>query len=208
MLKTILFLSVLSSVAVAAPELEEENVKPEMIRTTVGLYDNDDTGVDVAVQYGSNTELRDEKKVGLGSQVGGGLGVFGLNLEVNIDERNSAVAGVGMGPGYGSFQVLWKHNWEGKYFTPYASAGWSRWYDSGNSGDSGGSSILNLVLNEKQKSSGRFLVDFVNAAAGMQYQQLSGDFAGMSFFAEFGMMSAFQDLTPILTGALGAIYYF
>lgn len=203
----ITFFSCLAS----AIEVQEHHVRPEPIRSTVGLYENDSatsTSVDVLPQYASNVDLRQEKKIGFGSQIGGNLGAFGLSLEVNVDRQNSAVAGVGMGSGYGTFQILWKRNWEGKYFTPYMSAGWSRWYNSDESDEYKKSLILSRALTAEQKSTGRFSVDFLVAAAGMQYQQLSGEFTGWSFFMEGGLMSAIRNPTPLITGALGGIYYF
>lgn len=160
------------------------------------------------VQYGSNLQLREERKVGIGTQIGGGLGVWGMNLEVNINSQYSALAGMGTGPGYGTFQMLGKYHWEGKYFTPYVSAGISRWYNSGNTSDHEKSLILDRVLNKEEKDNARFGVDFLVASYGMQYLELGGQMAGTSFFAEFGFMSASRNLTPLLTGSLGAAYYF
>jgi hypothetical protein len=207
MKKGIILLLFTASTAQAI-ETTEHYIRPEPIRSTVGLYENDSSQVDVPAQYASNRDLREEKKIGFGSQIGGNLGAFGLNLEVNIDSANSAVAGVGMGPGYGTFQILWKRHWEGKYFTPYMSAGWSRWYNSDESNEYKKSLILSRALTEEQKSTGRFSVDFMAASAGMQYQQLSGEFSGWSFFMEFGVLSAIKNLTPVLTGALGGTYYY
>ncbi len=159
-------------------------------------------------QYSSNLKLREDRKIGLGTQLGGGLGVAGLNLEINVDSENAMMAGVGTGTGYGTFQVLWRHSFEGQYFAPYTTAGWSRWYNSSSTSDYKNSLILNRVLNESEKATGRFGVDFLTVSAGMQYQQLSGDLVGLSFFADFALLTAISNFTLVPTGTLGSIYYF
>ncbi len=166
------------------------------------------TELDQSSHYSSNLKLREDRKIGLGTQLGGGLGVAGLDLEINVDAENSVVAGVGTGTGYGTFQVLWRHSFEGPYLTPYTTAGWSRWYNSSSPSEYKNSLILDRVLNDSDRASGRFGVDFLTVSAGMQYHQLSGDLMGLSFFAEFALLSAFSNPSIIPTGTLGSIYYF
>lgn len=167
-----------------------------------------DQQVDYNSEYSSNLKMREERKMGVGTQIGSGLGMAGLNMEINIDPENSAMAGIGTGPGYGTFQLLWRHNWEGRYFTPYTTAGWSRWYNSDKSEDHEKSLILDRALNDEQKLTGRFGVDFLTGSLGMQYNQLSGDFAGTTFFVELALLAALRDFRPLPTGAVGAVYYF
>lgn len=159
--------------------------------------------------FQSNLDLRTQNKIGVGAQVGGGLGIGGLNLEINVEDINSALMGVGAGPGYGTVQLLWRRSFEGHYFTPYTTLGWARWYNSGAPEDYKKSTILERVLTESQKESGRFGVDFVAASVGMQYQELSGEYLpGASFFAEFALLAPLGGFTPLPTGSLGVMYYF
>jgi hypothetical protein len=193
------------SVSSFAQEISEQRIGSDQV---VGATNTSSVNISVQDTYSSNIQMREERKVGISTQIGGGLGMFGVNLEVNVDGENTAVAGMGTGTGYGTFQMLWKHHWEGKYFTPYTSAGLSRWYNSDSSDSYKKSLILDRALSDEQKESGRFGVDFLTASGGMEYQQLSGDFAGTSFFAEFGVLSALRNPTPLLIGSIGAAYYF
>ena len=204
-LKLILSIGLLSVVA-QAQEAATVTIKQEpMIQSAVNYAHSE---LEQPSRASSNLKLRDERKIGLGSQIGGGLGVAGLDLEINVDSENSVIAGVGSGTGYGTFQVLWRHSFEGQYLTPYTTAGWSRWYNASSTSEYKNSLILDRVLNDSDRASGRFGVDFLTVSAGMQYHQLSGDLMGLSFFADFTLLSAISNPSIVPTGTLGSIYYF
>ena len=204
-LKLLLSIGLLSAVA-QAQEAATVTIKQEpMIQSAVNYAHSE---LEQPSHASSNLKLRDERKIGLGSQIGGGLGVAGLDLEINVDSENSVIAGVGSGTGYGTFQVLWRHSFEGQYLTPYTTAGWSRWYNSSSTSEYKNSLILDRVLNDSDRASGRFGVDFLTVSAGMQYHQLSGDLMGLSFFADFTLLSAISNPSIVPTGTLGSIYYF
>lgn len=163
----------------------------------------------MGMTYPSTLKMRDARKVGLGMSVGGQLGLAGITGEFNFEDENSVVAGFGTGPGYNSIQFAWKHAFEGDYIAPYYTAGYSRWYNSmGNSGSWKDSSILDRVLTDDEKRTGRFGTDFLNASLGLQYNQLSGDFAGVSCFAEVVAMYEVKRSQLIPSGTVGALYYF
>ena len=204
-LKLLLSIGLFSAVA-QAQEAATVTIKQEpMIQSAVNYAHSE---LEQPSHASSNLKLRDERKIGLGSQIGGGLGVAGLDLEINVDSENSVIAGVGSGTGYGTFQVLWRHSFEGQYLTPYTTAGWSRWYNSSSTSEYKNSLILDRVLNDSDRASGRFGVDFLTVSAGMQYHQLSGDLMGLSFFADFTLLSAISNPSIVPTGTLGSIYYF
>jgi hypothetical protein len=213
------FKTVLLALMFTAPALAQKTSGPSTITSVNEVHVKQDTQILGAAKYASseleadshyatNLKMREERRIGVGTQVGGGLGVAGLNIEINVDSENSAMAGAGAGTGYGTFQLLWRHSFEGRYFTPYTTAGWSRWYNSDSATEYKKSLILDRALSDEQKETGRFGVDFLTVSAGMQYQQLSGDLNGISFYAEFAMLSALRSPSLIPTGSLGAIYYF
>jgi|GEM_PF-1171700 hypothetical protein len=160
------------------------------------------------IEYGSTLKMRDDRKVGVGMSVGGATGLMGLNVELNFEDADGVVAGFGTGPGYNSVQLAWKHAFEGDYIAPYAMGGYSRWYNSNGSDEASKSDILDRVLTDDEKKSGRFGTDFVFGSAGLQYNQLSGPLAGISFYAEILLMAEIktQDLIP--TGGVGTTYFF
>ncbi|HEX7674551.1 MAG TPA: hypothetical protein VF412_10275 [Bdellovibrio sp.] len=162
-----------------------------------------------SMSYDSTLKMRQDLRMGAGVTVGGALGLAGINAEFNFEDENSVIAGFGTGPGYNSVQLAWKHAFEGDYLAPYVTAGYSRWYNSrGHSDAFKDSSILDRVLTDDEKNTGRFGTDFVNAALGLQYNQLSGTFFGFSCFAEVMGMYEVKRAQLIPTGAVGTIYYF
>lgn len=159
--------------------------------------------------YTSNLKMRETRKVGVGMAVGGTLGLAGLNLEFNFEDADGAVAGFGTGPGYNSFGVAWKHNFEGDYLSPYTTLGYSRWYNSAGGKDAASDSdILNRVLTDSEKATGRFGADFITGALGLQYNQLSGELAGFSFYGEVVALVEVKRSQLLPAGSVGALYYF
>ena len=158
--------------------------------------------------YASTLKMREDRKVGAGLSVGGALGMTGFNVEFNFEDADGVVAGFGAGSGYNSIQLAWKHAFDGDYIAPYTTVGYSRWYNSSGAGSIGQSDVLDRVLTENEKKEGRFGTDFLNASAGLQYNQLSGDFQGISFYGELTAMYEVHRSMLIPSGAVGALYYF
>ncbi len=167
-------------------------------------YENTNT-----FKYGSTLKMREELKIGAGVAMGGTLGVAGFNLELNFEDADGVLAGFGTGPGYNSVQVAWKHAFDGDYLAPYTTVGYSRWYNSrGRSNSFLDSDVLNRVLTANEKADRTFGTDFVNGSLGIQYNQLSGDFAGVSIFGELTAMYEVKRAMLIPNGSVGAVYYF
>lgn len=164
--------------------------------------------VDETNNYEDNLVLRDARKIGLGLATGGSLGMYGLNLEINFEDINSAIAGFGGGPGFSTFHVLWKHTFWGDTIAPYFTAGYSRWYNSSGGRNFEQSEVLERVLTNAQKAEGRFATDFLTGSLGLQYTQLSGSLAGTTLFAELVLLDEVNTGAIVPTGAVGAGYYF
>jgi len=178
------------------------------IRNIPGATNTYYTGLEGA-HYESTLKMRTERKVGAGLSIGGALGVAGATLELNFEDADGVVAGFGTGPGYNSVLLGWKHAFDGDYLAPYTTVGYSRWYNSRGRGDDySKSDILDRVLTASEKKDGRFGTDFVNASLGLQYNQLSGDFAGLSFYGELTAMYEVKRAMLLPNGSVGALYYF
>lgn len=159
--------------------------------------------------YDSNLKMRADRKVGAGIFLGGATGAAGINMELNFEDADGVLAGFGTGPGYNAVQIAWKHSFEGDYLAPYTSAGYSRWYNSsGDVSNLSKSDILNRVLTTAEKKNGQFGADFLNASIGLQYNQLNGDFAGLSFYGELTAMWEVKRSMLLPNGSVGAIYFF
>lgn len=160
-------------------------------------------------QYETNLKMREDRRAGAGMMVGGASGLVGAMLELNFEDQDGVIAAFGTGPGYNTIQLGWKHSFEGYYLTPYTTASYSRWYNSrGRTTDYSESSILDRVLTDAEKKDGQFGTDFVNGSLGLQYNQLSGDFAGFSVFGELTAMYEVKRTMLLPTGSIGALYYF
>lgn len=157
--------------------------------------------------YANNLGLRQERRVGVGLQAGGLTGLIGMILELNIEDQDGTLVTAGLGNEFSTFALAWKHNFEGRYFTPYTTLGWSRWYNSTTHRVSG-SHVLSEILSEDEKATGRFGVDFLAGALGMQYQELEGEFAGASFFGEINLLYSPDHGRLIPTVGLGSTYFF
>lgn len=166
----------------------------------------DAEGVEV---YATNYELKGTKKLGTGLTLGGATGMLSLNGEVNLDPEEALFVGIGAGPSYGTFGLGWKHNFEGNYISPYTKAGYSKWFSSSNgSGSASDSDVLKRIFSDEDLRANRFDADFITGAAGIEYNQLEGDLAGVNFFGEFTLMAEMRKFTVIPTGSVGITYYY
>lgn len=166
----------------------------------------DEDGVEY---YENNAHLRTFKRFGMGATVGGVAGVLGIQAEFNLDPLNSAIAGIGMGPGYNSFNFRFKRSLEANYLAPYGTVGYSKWYNtSTNSTSYRDSDVLNRVLTDSEKSEGKFGADFITAAIGLEYTQLEGQMSGTTFFGEIVLMDEIKRSVLVPTGTVGVSYLF
>lgn len=187
--------------SVVAVKAEESN---ESFLNLKKNYDSD--GIEI---YESNYHLRDIKKFGIGTQIGGSVGLFGVNGEFNLDMANAVIFGLGAGPGYQSYNLRWKYSYEGRYLSPYLSAGYAKWYNStGNKSATKDSDVLNRILTDSEKQTGRFGADFIVGVGGLEYNQLEGEMSGITFYGELALMHEIKRATMVPTGSLGITYLF
>lgn len=158
--------------------------------------------------YSNNLALREERKVGVGVGVGGALGLMGLNLELNMEDENAALMGFGYGDGYNTVHLQWKHSFEGQYLTPYFTAGYSRWNGTSDRNLRDSSYVIRSILNDDDLQKGSFSADFLIGSAGLQYNELAGDWVGASFYFEFNLLGSLNKSVLVPSGSVGAIYYF
>ncbi len=159
--------------------------------------------------YDSNVEMKSYKRFGLGLMAGGSTGVLSVNGEINLDLNEALTIGLGMGPGYGSFGVNWKHNFEAMYLSPYTKLGYAKWYSSSRGSNSAtDSEVLKRVYSENDLRNNRFDVDFIVGSAGLEYNQLEGELSGINLFGEVVMMTELRKVSLIPTGAIGITYYY
>lgn len=161
-----------------------------------------------SASYSSNLKMREQRKLGLGALIGGSAGQFAGTMELNFEDTNSAKVDFGGGDGYRAFQIVWKHSFEGEYLSPYVSGGYSRWFNSSGRGDYDSSDVLKRVLTDNERNTGQFAADFVTASAGLQYNQLRGEYVGMSFYGEITGMYEVSKSVLVPNGSVGGLFYF
>ena len=158
--------------------------------------------------YGSNTEMRGHKKFGAGTSIGGSGGMLGLNLETNLEPENALVIGVGTGPSYGTFNILWKNSIESRYLSPYTKVGYSKWFAAGGSGTAADSGTLRQIFSDHDLRAGKFGADFLVGSVGAEYNQLEGEMAGVNFYGELVLMGEMRTAKLIPSGAIGITYFY
>jgi hypothetical protein len=163
------------------------------------------------ITYLDNLSLRQDLKVGAGIAVGGGLSAAGLILDLNFEDENGAVVGFSNLSNNNSFWLAWKHNFSGDYLSPFFTLGYSRWYNAPSSSTKNSyedSSVLDQALDQEQKRTGQYGVNFAVATFGAQYNQLSGDLAGLSFYGEVSLLTEVSEVRALPYGGIGILYYF
>ncbi len=163
-------------------------------------------------EFANAFEMRSRRRVGVGLGTSGQLGLAGALIELNFAAMDSFVAGYGGGPRFNALAFEWKHVLGGRSISPYTTLGYAHWFNSNSKGgtiEKTTPSILgSRFLSSEEKSTGVFAKEFIIPSVGLQYNQLVGPSVGTSFFAEVVILMEASDLTPVPTGAIGALYYF
>jgi hypothetical protein len=191
--------------------ITNSNTKTETTNTSI--FDNKSAReIFEGGDYSSVYEMRAKRRVGLGVEAAGELGMLGVQAELNFAMDDSAVVGFGGGPQYSSFNVGWHHNFGGRAISPFTSVSYSRWYSNASTGSTVGDTTPSFLgqkfLTEGERESGRFAENFVIPGAGLQYNILSGPYAGTTIYAEAMLLVSMANLANTITGAFGAQYFF
>lgn len=166
----------------------------------------DQTGVEL---YSSNLDMKAHKKLGAGLALGGALGQIGAHAELNLDPNQALLIGMGTGPGYGTFTLQGKYNFERIYISPYVKAGYSKWFSAGKvPSDATGSDVLRQIYSQSDLKAGRFDANFLLGSIGAEYNQLEGELAGVNFFGEMTLMTELETARLVPTGSVGLTYFY
>jgi hypothetical protein len=198
------FITALVSLALFCSFANAEELAYESFFSKKQNIDKDGTEI-----YSSNLHLKQHKKFGVEVALGGSSGVAGVGAELNLDPATALVVGMGTGPSYGTFNVAGKYNFEGYYFSPYAKAGYAKWFDAGTDKSSASDSdILRQIYSSKELKAGKFDANFATASIGAEYNQLEGELSGLNFFGEVTAMVEMEKIKIIPTGSVCIIYFY
>ncbi len=166
----------------------------------------DNEGIEI---YSSNLEMKAHKKIGIGVASGGMTGGFGLNAEFNLEPQNTLFVGMGRGDAYNSFNLGWKYNFESEYLSLYTKVGYGKWFNnSSGAGSANSNDILKRVLTDSEIRENKFATDFLAGGAGVEYNQLEGELAGVNFSGELLMMTEIKRSVYLPTGSIGVMYFY
>lgn len=201
--RTIMLIFTVASINVQAQMSAAENAN-ESFFAKDQQFDKEGTEL-----YASNLDMKRHKKIGLGLSIGGASGALGFNSELNVDPEKALIIGLGTGPNYGTFNLLYKHSLESNYLSPYGKVGYSKWFSAaGNTSSFGSSDLLKNIFSEKELKSGRFDTDLLITSIGAEYNQLEGELSGVNFYGELVMMTEFKTAKLIPSGSVGMVYFY
>lgn len=160
----------------------------------------------------TGNDMRARRRVGIGTQAVGALGLGGIIVELNFNDRSGIVGGFGGGsPAFQAWTVQYKRVLAGEWLLPYMSAGFARWNNfepRPGIAESTPGILEERLMSQSDKQKGVINEYLLYPAFGIQYFQLSGEWAGFSMFAEFDILFDVVDFVAAPTGALGISYYF
>lgn len=150
-------------------------------------------------------QIREEKRFGIGASVGGALGVFGFEADVNVNDWLSLTGGYGAGIDFSSWTVKARALLPGAWVAPYAALGVGRWWTSGTGEARPGPAFLSAKLLAPDENAAKgFDVVFLYPAVGVQWMLPSA----FAFYAEMqGLVRLFSLRHAFYVGG-GAHMYF
>ena len=136
--------------------------------------------------YISLFELKSHRRMGIGAELMGRLGMVGITFDFNFSGNHAATAGVGAGPQYYSYSLGYKRTLNDTSLAPYT-----------------GLSLTRIQLREE-----RVLQKMLMAPQlGLQYTQFYGPSAGATMFMEVLFLYDFEARKTAPAAAFGMMYY-
>lgn len=154
---------------------------------------------------GSLEDLKLEKRFGIGATAAGGLGILGLQIDINVTSDFSMTGGIGTGLDYNSVMVEGKYYLLGKSVSPYIAFGISRWWSDGTNEKHPSPSLLgDKFLKDEINLTQGFDLFIVYPAIGVQFMHAMG----FSFYAEAQYMFKLMNMVHGAYAGLGVLWYF
>jgi hypothetical protein len=156
-------------------------------------------------------DLRDKRKMAIGFSALGPTGYGGFLAEINFLPSTSLVGGYGFGSNFQAFHFGARHIFGGTWFAPYMGAGFAHWSTSSSNGpltETQPGYLGSKLLSGDQVQRGSFQLNLLYPTAGLQYTQLSGEFAGLGVYVEVDGLLSLSTFAFVPTGSTGLLYYF
>ncbi|MBK9293604.1 MAG: hypothetical protein IPM57_04040 [Oligoflexia bacterium] len=156
-------------------------------------------------------EMRKNRRFGVGLQAAGALGFGGAIMDLNFTPQWSFGAGFGGGEGFQTFKLEGRYVLTGDWLMPYFAFGYANWTSIGKAdriSRTNPSYLGEKLLTETEKNEGEYKKHLIYPSFGLQFMQLTGEWAGFSLLAEFTALIDLGGFVAAPTGTLSALYYF
>ena len=210
----VLFILVFQSLTHAAVLIDDGNQSTqksleirEMKRAEAESEDEDSQKSVFNPHSNSIIQMQTEKRVAAGIEFFGKTGLLGVTGDFSFLPFDKATVGFGGGPGYVAIALGYKHLFSDSKLSPYVSGNLARWSSASSTPvtSTSPSYFSQKFLNDTEKQSGHFAHNFVVPAAGLQWTELEKNAA---FFGEIMALVDADDYRNVITGAVGAMYFF
>jgi len=175
------------------------------------VSDDDGAAQETRSSFGSTYEMRSKRRVGIGIEAAGEMGLVGVAAELNFAVDDSARIGFGGGPRYSSITGGWRHTFGGKSLAAFTEVNFSHWYNSNNNGSISTtvpSYLAEKFLSGTELTTGQFELNLLAPEFGLQYNLLYGSYVGSSVYAKIMLLVDIDNFQNVPTGAFGVTYYF
>jgi hypothetical protein len=155
-------------------------------------------------------EFHEKRKMGVGTVFSGATGLLGAHMQFFLGTDFALGVGYGGADNLKALNVYFRELLTNNTFSFYWTAGYARWWNNGGKALSSSRPdyLYERFLSPSEKASGTFVEHIIYPGIGGQFYNLSGDFAGTSFYAEGLLITDVGALRVNPALGLGAFYYF
>lgn len=157
--------------------------------------------------YISLFELKAHRRMGIGAEIMGRLGMVGVTFDFNFSDRHAATAGLGAGPQYYSYSLGYKRTLNDTSLSPYLGLSMTRMQLLGESRpkETIPGWANDYFANEPTDRVPQRLL--IAPQLGLQYTQFYGPSAGATMFMEVLFLYDYEARKTAPAAAFGMMYY-
>lgn len=160
--------------------------------------------------YADPHAFNDDRKVGVGVVMSGATGLLGLHMHFSPGLDFSFGLGYGGASDLKAMNFYFRHLLTNTQLALYWTAGYARWWNSGGEplARTTPPYLYERFLSPQEKATGRFTEHILYPGIGAQFYKMSGEWQGLSLYAEGLVMTDMDDLRVHPALGVGTFYYF
>lgn len=157
--------------------------------------------------YLSLSELKSHRRMGIGAELMGRLGMVGISFDFNFTGSDAATLGMGAGPQYYSYSLGYKRTLADANLSPYL--GLSMTSLRASEQNQPRDTVPGWANESFRRVSGQDSMSRVllSPQLGLQYTQFYGPSAGATMFMEIVFILDYERRKTLPTAAFGMMYY-